>query len=147
MLGALVLLVVFATRCLPHPVGPARTFGKYEGKATTTAESALSNVATVQLAARTASEGRAFGPYLSVLVSDAEEAISGLQGTFVSIQPPGSRADDLQRELDQLLSDGLDHVRDVRVAVRRGELSDLAQQAGPLEDDRQKLESFTERHQ
>ena len=140
-------LGLLATRCVPHPLGPARTFGKYEGKAVTTAKSVLSNVATVRLAAHNSSRDRAFGPYLSVLISDAEEAVSGTQGTFDAIEPPDERADKLQQELDQLVSDALDHIRDVRIATRRGELSQLADEAKPLDDDARKLEHFTERHQ
>src|SRR5437588_184085 len=77
ILVVLSLLGLLATRCIPHPVGAARTYGKYESKARTTAKSALSNVATVRLAAQIASKGNAFGPYLSVLISDAEEALIG----------------------------------------------------------------------
>jgi hypothetical protein len=141
------LLLVLATRLVPHPVGPARTFDKYQGKAVTTAKSALSNAATVRLAAQAASRDRAFGPYLAVLISDAEESISGVQGTFDAIQPPDDRADRLAQDLDQMLSDVLEHVRDVRVAVRRGELRELAETAAPLADDTAKLQRFAEQHQ
>ena len=144
---ALVLLGVLAVVCVPHPVGAARTYGKYEGKATTTAKGAVSDVATVQLMAQTAAHGKALGPYVSVVVSDAEESLSKSQGTFDSIQPPNDQADELQSELDGLLSDALDHVRDVRVAARRGELSSLSDVAQPLDDDNQKLQDFVDRHQ
>ena len=140
------LLVVLAAACTPHPIGPARTFGKYEGKAVTTAESALSAVETVRLAAEAASGGRAFGPYVSVLISEQEETLDGLQGTFRSIQPPSEQADDLRRELDGMLGDALDHVIDVRVAARRGELATLAEVATPLESDAAALEQFTDEH-
>ena len=146
IVATVALLLVLATRLVPHPVGPARTFDKYRGKAVTTAKSALSSVATVRLAARAGSRDRAFGPYLSVLISDAEASISGVQGTFDSIQPPDERADGLARELDQVLSDALEHVRDVRFAVRRGELPDLAKTAAPLADDVRKLQRFQEQH-
>ena len=137
---------LLAAVCVPHPVGAAQSYGKYEGKAVTTAKSALSDVATVQLAARTASEGRSFGPYVSVVISDAEEGLSKVQGTFDSIQPPNEQADKLQSELDQLLSDAVQHVRDVRVAVRRGELNALAKTAAPLAKDARKLQRFQEQH-
>ena len=146
IIATVAVLLILATRLVPHPVGPARTFDKYEGKAVTTAKSVLSNVATVRLAARAGSRDRAFGPYLSVLISDAEESISGVQGTFDSIQPPDDRADGLARELDQVLGDALEHVRDMRVAVRRGELSDLTKTAAPLADDVHKLQRFQEQH-
>jgi len=129
-----------------HPVGPARTYGKYEGKARTTVEAALSNVQTVRLVASAASRGNAFGPYTGFVVSDAEESLSGLQGTFGSIQPPDGRADDLRDTVDQLLSDALAHVTDVRIAARRGELHDLGSTAGPLARDVTKLNAFLKAH-
>jgi hypothetical protein len=132
--------------CTSHPVGPARTFTKFEGKAVTTAEAALSSVETVRLAATTASDDHGFGPYLSVLISDQEEGLSGVQGTFDSIQPPDRASDDLRDELDQLLSNALDHVVDVRIAVRRGELADLGTTATPLADDADLLTHFIDEH-
>jgi hypothetical protein len=131
--------------CTPHPVGPARTDDAYEGKAVTTAEAARSAVASVRLATVAAGRG-SFGPYLSVLVSDQEEELSGVQGTFASVQPPSERSDDLRRELDDLLSAALDHVVDVRVATRRGRLDDLASIGAPLDGDAAALEAFVEAH-
>jgi len=132
--------------CVPHPVGPARTFDSYEGKAATTAESALSAVETVRLAADTSSRGNAFGPYLSVLVSDAEASLDGLAGTFDSIQPPDEQADALHDELAELLQSAGDNVRTVRVSVRRGELDSLADVAEPLSGDADELRAFAEAH-
>jgi hypothetical protein len=143
---AAVVVVVVVTGCTPHPVGPARTFGKYEGKAVTTAESALSQVQTVRLAAQVAGDDGAFGPYLSVLISDQEEALSGVQGTFASIQPPDTRADALREKLDQLLTVALGHVADARIAARRGDLDGVAELGGPLGDDAAALAGFVEEH-
>jgi hypothetical protein len=139
-------LVLGLGACVPHPVGPARTFAKYEGKATTTAEGALSAVETVRLAAETAGRDHAFGPYLSVLTSEQEESATGVQGTFDSIQPPNDKADQLKDELDELLSNVVDHIGQVRVAIRRGRIDDLPDVAKDLEDDSQKLNDFIEGH-
>jgi hypothetical protein len=142
-----VLLVLgLAAACTPHPVGPARTFDDYERKAGTTAESALSAVQTVRLTAETASAGDAFGPYSSIVISDQEDAIAGVQGTFGSIQPPNTDADALRDELDQILGDALTHVTEVRIAVRRGQLEQLADVAAPLAGDVESLERFIEDH-
>ena len=141
-----VLLVLGLGACTSHPVGPARTFEDYERKAGTTAESALSAVQTVRLTAETASAGDAFGPYSSIVISDQEDALAGVQGTFGSIQPPSTDADSLREELDQLLGDALGHVTDVRIAVRRGQLAQLADVAEPLAGDAESLERFIEDH-
>jgi hypothetical protein len=138
------LLTLLAARMVPHPVGPARTYGKYHGKAVSTAQSALSDVQTAALVARANRDGNTFGPYTSVVISDAEESTSGVQGTFDSIQPPDTRADALQQRLDGLLSDALEHVRAARVAVRRGDRTALTDLVAALETDAHALEDFTE---
>jgi hypothetical protein len=139
-------MAVILAACTPHPVGPARTFAKFEGKAVTTAEAALSSVETVRLAATTGTNGDAFGPYLSVLISGQEDSLAGVQGTFGSIQPPSEKADRLRAELDDLLSSALDHVADTRIAVRRGDITELADVAAPLAADAAALEAFIEQH-
>jgi hypothetical protein len=138
--------VAVVAGCVAHPVGPARTFDKFEGKAVTTVESALSAVETVRLVAVTASKQNAFGPFVGIAVSEQEEAVAGVQNTFGSIQPPNARADRLRGEVDQLLSDALDHVIDVRIAARRGRLRTLIDVAAPLEDDAAALRQFVKEH-
>jgi len=143
---AALLLVVALAACVPHPVGPARTYEKYEGKAVTTAEGALSAVATVRLAADAASKGKSLGPYSAVLTSEQEDALSGAQGTFDSIQPPDDRADRLRDQLDAILTPALDHVSAVRIAAHRGQLDQLATVAAPLEGDARALQAFITEH-
>ena len=144
-MGVLACSVALAA-CSAHPVGPARTDDDFERKARTTAESALSAVETVRLAAQAGADGKAFGAYLGVLVSDQEDALSGVQGTFGSIQPPTARSDDVRDDLDELLSSALDHITDVRIAIRRGQLAELDDTAKPLQDDAKGLRRFLEEH-
>jgi hypothetical protein len=120
--------------------------GKYEGKATTTAKSALSQVETVRLAARVADRDDTTSPYVSIVVSEAEDALDGLSGTFESIQPPGKAADGLRSELSELLSNALDHTAAVRIAARQGTLRGLGQVADPLGGDADALRRFVEAH-
>ena len=138
------LLLVLPVACVAHPVGPARTMGKYTGKAATTAKSALSVVETVRLVARAAAEGKALGTYVDVVVSRAEESLDGLSGTFGSIQPPAERADRVREALEGMLDDALGHVTEVRVAARRGELAGLGRVAEPLAHDAEVLRKFIE---
>jgi hypothetical protein len=132
--------------CTPHPVGPARTYEKYEGKAVTTAEGALSVVETVRQLADVAGRGNAFGPYTSVAASDQEESITRLQDTFGSIQPPNGKAVGVRDDLDGLLSQAVDGVAAVRIAARQGRLDDLPHSAGPLTDVAAGLRAFLEAH-
>jgi hypothetical protein len=141
------LAVAALSGCVSHPVGPARTYETYEDKAATTAEAALSAVSTTILAAQIGTEGKAWGPYLSVLISEQEDQIAGVQGTFASIQPPDARSDALRQQLDDILQPAVDHVTQVRLVVRRGRLDDLADVAQPLDSDRLNLRAFLETHQ
>jgi hypothetical protein len=138
-------LTLLATRMTPHPVGPARTYDKYRGKAVTTAKSALSAVETAALVARADARGDALDSFTAVVVSDAEESVTGVQSTFDSIQPPSARADDLRDTLDSLLTAAADHVATVRVSVRRGE-KPRADDVHALDDDAKKLHAFAERN-
>jgi hypothetical protein len=139
----LVLALATTCACVSHPVVPARTFGKYEGKATTTAESGLSEVQTAKLVARTLSRGNAFGPYTAQVLGDAEEALSGLAGTFGSIQPPDEDADAVRDDLETMLGDAEDHVAALRVAVRR---ATFELDTSDLDADIDAFESFIEDH-
>lgn len=133
--------------CVAHPVGPARTFDDYQRKARTSAESVLSAVESARLAAAAAEGGKSFGPYATAVITEAEGAASGVQGTFDSIQPPGDAADRLRTELDELLASAAGHLTDLRIAARRGTSDGLRDEARPLVKDAADLRKFLEEHQ
>jgi hypothetical protein len=136
------IVAIVVAGCVDHPVGPARSYESFAAKASTTAASALSAVETVRLVAAAAADGRAFGPYTSVAVSEQEDTLSGVQGTFASIQPPDDRADELRDELTAVLSRALGNVADVRIEARRGNLGDLDEVAAPLAADADDLRAI-----
>lgn len=113
-------------------VSPSRTDGDYQLKAGNTAKAAASSVATALVGAQLGADHKAFGPYLSVLLGSVEEDTSSVQGTFDSVQPPSAKADQLRDRVDAMLSDALDGLAALRIAVRRGELSALPAIAQPL---------------
>jgi hypothetical protein len=145
--AAAALLAVTMSACVSHPVGPARTYAKYEGKAVTTAEAALSAVESGRLVARSATRHRLPGAYVGATLGEAEDAVAGVSGTFASIQPPDERADQLRNELGSLLHDAAEHLAQLRIAARRGQIGDLASLSAPLAGDADKLEAFTKAHQ
>jgi hypothetical protein len=87
-----------------------------------------------------------FGPYLSVLLSNQEDALAGAQGTFASIQPPDAASDELRAELGQALSSALDDVAAARIAARRSRFDEVAALVGPLGQDADALRQFIEEH-
>jgi hypothetical protein len=128
-------------------VAPARSYGAYEGKATTTAEDALSAVETARLALTAAAKHDAFTPYLSVVLGDAEDEATAVQGTFDSVQPPNAKADQLRSDLDDRLQSAISVLADLRIAIRRGLVDELASHVGDLTKAADALRRFHEAHQ
>lgn len=130
--------------CVRNPVGPARDAGPYASKAKRSADSALSAVATVQMVADAAGDGKVFGAFASVAVDQQEDAITEIAQTFRSVQPPDDESVALRDQLGALLDEARDHIATVRIAVRRGDLDGAADAATPLAGDAERLEAFGE---
>ena len=130
-----------------QPVGPARTADDYERKAKDTAETLLSSVRTAELAVDVAGRDRAFPPYVSVVLSDAEDEAGAAASTFASVQPPGESSDRLRDELGDLLDTADDALSAARIAARRDDGDALAAQAGPLNRIGDQLDTFVAAHE
>ncbi len=127
-------------------VGPARNEADYQHKAVATTELVRSSVRTVELAAQAAAENDAFGPFLSRLVSQAEDDASSALGGFESIQPPSDQADHLRDEVEQVTNDALDLLAEARIATRRSDLESLIGLQDKLRAAGDALEAFGEDH-
>ena len=78
-------------------------------------------------------------------MSEQEDALGGLRGTFMSIQPPpGPEVAALRAELSTVLTSAFDHVGDVRIEARRGNLDVLDDVAAPLQQDADDLRALVE---
>lgn len=143
----LVGLLVFAAAGCFQPVGPARTFHDYELKAESTAKKARSAVETARLTVQVASRDRAFPPYVSVLLSEAETDASKAQGTFGGIQPPDQRADRIRDQLSKLLTATGDVLSTLRITARRAELERLRSEAKRLPALSRRLDEFAAAHE
>jgi len=129
---ALLALLAFASACTEHRVGPARTADDYERKARTTRVGRdPPRWKPFGLLAELSSAGKSFGAFTSVALSEQEDSLAAARADFESIQPPGDGSDDIRDELVPLLDAAMDHVATVRIAARRGELSDLADIGAP----------------
>jgi hypothetical protein len=137
-LAGAVLAALLATAC----VGPSRTDDDYRAKASNTAEAVASSVGTARLAIRAADERKAFGPYLSRLLAEAEEDALAAQQSFDSVQPPSEQADHLHDDLDELITTALDALRELRITVRRGDYGHLGENAAALAKVHTDLETF-----
>jgi hypothetical protein len=144
--AAALLTSLLTAGCVTNVTGPVRTATTYEHKAAATAATASSNVATASLLARAGAEDRAMFPYLSVVISEAEDGLAAARSTFDAIQPPGQASGAVRDELDSLLDVAGDDVTEARIAIRRGDRAPLADLAQRLEQDAAALSDFEERY-
>ena len=126
--------------------GPVRSANVYESKAGETAAAVASAVETARLAVDAAHQGKAHGRYLTQVLVEAEEDAGSAQGTFDGIQPPDRRADELRDRLDELLTEATGTLAELRIAARRGELTELPELAAPLTEVAGQLHAFAEAH-
>ena len=141
-IAVLILVVAVALIVGLKPMTAARTKDDYAHKAKDTAESALSSVQTARLAAQVGSRGDAFGPYVSVLLSESETAVTKAQGSFDRVQPPDAWSDRTRAHLGRILNRANDAVSQLRITARRSELGRLAREARPLKNIARELRVF-----
>jgi hypothetical protein len=127
-------------------VAPALSFGAYEGKAAASAASSLSAARTGTLAARTAARHRLFGPYVSVVLDQAEGDAASVAAQFSSIQPPDGRSDQLRAALQPLLDRAAGLLALLRIEARRGGRGAMVAVAARLDVVAASLQRFAEAH-
>ena len=143
-IAVLILIVGLALIVGLKPMTPARTKDDYAHKAKDTAESALSAVQTARLGAGVGTRGDAFGPYVSVILSESETALTRAQGSFDRVQPPDRWSDRTRAHLGEILNRANDGVSQLRINARRGELDRLQREARPLRQIARELRAFIE---
>lgn len=126
VVAAAVTMAVVSGGCVPNLAAPARTPDGYSAAVKKTAGTANGSVGTAKLVCEAAVGDRAFFPYLSVTVSDAEDQLGSVITTFASIEPPPDPAsDELRRTTTELLNRSSDDVSAARIAIRRGDVRGL----------------------
>jgi hypothetical protein len=109
-------------------VAPAYNESQYESKVAHTAEDAVSVIETVRMAAEASSRhGLPTNP-IDVLISEQEDILGSVTGTFSSVQPPDADMERLRDEVLDLLDEVQTHLEDARIANRDNEV-ELAERA------------------
>jgi hypothetical protein len=139
-------LALALTSACTQPLGPARTEEDYELKAASTADAVLSAVRTAELATDVAVRGRAFPPYVSVLLGEAESDADGAVSTFEKVQPPTARSDRLRAQLTDLTGEATDALSALRITARRADLDALGPRSRDLEGLADRLDAFATEH-
>jgi hypothetical protein len=141
------LLIAAAAVVLAGCVGPATTTAAYRGKAVHAADAAVSELETVVLTSSAVLDGKMMQAYAETVVSEAEDALSSVQASFDSIQPPDDTvSDQLRSEVDELLSAGLGDLAELRIELRRGAGQQVAQLSDAMKQTSAKLSALSEAH-
>jgi hypothetical protein len=127
-------------------VGPSRTDRDFELKAGSTAKAVASALATARLVADAAGDGKATGNYASVAIGEAEQDASAAEATFASYQPPSAHADEIRKNVDDLVGEAIDGIVALRITVRRGQLDRLPRIADQLDPVATALEQVQEKY-
>jgi hypothetical protein len=144
--GVLIAWVFVGAVVVSGCVGPARTTDRYVGKATRTANDAISALQTAALAVHTSERGSMLGPYLNVVLTQAESDFNSVQQTFDSIQPPDTdEADAVRDSLDTVLTEGSDVLSRLRILARRGDQARMVASARSIPGLVDELDRFVSR--
>lgn len=133
----LALLACLVSAC----AGPTVSAQAMRSQAGRSALSVVSELQTVDLAVRTQLRGDAWWSYTDVTVTAAEHAVSTIEGTLTSRQPPPG-TDRVYRRTSDALAAATDLVTEVRIAVRRedeAELARLSEEIPPLVSELEKI--------
>ncbi len=117
-LAGLAIAMTVAASC----VGPSRTIHDYKRKVANSAEAVVSAIESALLTVQVADDGRAPAPYVSLRLSESEEAVASVESSLSAVQPPHHRSDDLRSEALALIGEASDVLQELRVASYRGEL-------------------------
>jgi len=108
-------------------VSPALDSGAYRQNAVHALQSAVSAARTSQLTIGSVLTGQASSVYADTVITDSEDAISPVEASFGTVQPPVREDDQLRSAVLSDLSDVDDALAAARIAVRRDDTAGLRQ--------------------
>jgi hypothetical protein len=113
-------------------------------QASRSAGSAVSEVETIRVAVTTQLDGGAWWRFTDVVVTDAERALSTIESTLDSRQPPSEASGAARARVVDALSRASDLATDVRIAVREHDtrqLETMLTDLGQISDELSSLEA------
>jgi len=127
--------------------GPTTELDDLRSQAHRSAGSAVSELETLQIAVDTQLRGNAWWRYTDVVVTDSETALSSIESTFSSRQPPTPEAVTIRDTTVTALSTAVDLASSTRIAVRQHDTDQLQQLLPELEDASQRLSELETRYE
>ncbi len=128
-------------------VAPAYNDSQFASKAAKTAQDAASAIETARLALQLDLRHGLPEQPIDSSMSDQEDALGSVAGTFSSVQPPQTKAsDDLRNSVLDLLDAAQSHMEDARIALRRGDVPAALHALDEAEPQAQKLHAIAEKY-
>jgi hypothetical protein len=140
---ACTLAALSATLIVASCAEPSTSYGDYRSKVHESAVAMISAVATGQLAAGELLAGQATGAFTDAVVTDAEKDADSVQTALDSRQPPDTRSIKLMGQTDQAVQSAVNGLTDLRIAVRRDDVSGIRSAQDELAQARKQLERFS----
>ena len=135
-----------AAVALSSCVAPAYNESQYQSKVAHTSEDAVSAIETVRLAAEASSRHNLPTNPIDVLISEQEDILGSVIGTFSSVQPPDADMQRLRDEVLDLLDEAQSHLEDARVAYRDNEIEAAERAIEAAEPMAKKLDEIASRY-
>jgi hypothetical protein len=117
---AIACVAISASGCF---VAPATSVGDYRNKAANSAEAMVGFIASASRAAQLDLQHRSGFALTDDVVTDAEGDAGSVVNAFDSRQPPNEASSRLKDEIDDPLDAASSGLTDLRIAVRRGDVS------------------------
>jgi hypothetical protein len=125
--AALALAVLAVTGPVLTACGSPGDLAAYREEASTSVAGASSSLATIQVALQQWAAGRSPSPATSVLVGDADTAMSGVVDGFAALDPPEPRADEVRSRVLPVLDRAEQVAAEGRTALSRNDIESARQ--------------------
>jgi hypothetical protein len=134
--------VLLAVLCVAGCAGPTYTDSAMRSQASRSASAAVSELETLRLVVDAQLHDHSWWQYTDVVVTDSERALSTIESTLASRQPPSADSGKARNRVVTALEAASDMATDLRIAVRNEDESSLAslvRRIEPLADRLSKL--------
>jgi hypothetical protein len=123
--GVTVPMLLTSLMLMTSCAGPTYTDSAMRSQASRSASSAVSELETLRLAVVSQLSGDSWWQFTDVIVTDSESALSSIESTLSSRQPPTAGSAQARDDVVQALGDAVDLAESIRIAVRHDDESSL----------------------
>lgn len=143
--GILVLVALLVMACAGC-TAPAYSESQFRHKAAVTASDSVSAIEVVRLSVLETARHDLFQNPIDVAISDAEDNISAVAGTFSLVQPPDHNMVVLRHKVLELVTDAQSQLERARIAFRQRRMTTALEAVSAAHKDAQQLDRIATRY-